>query len=1215
MRTVLKWVDKVSDRDKQDQCIYSLCFSPDGSQLIAAAGQMVLVYDTAHGSLLQPLKGHKDSVHSVDYSCDGKRFASGSADKNVIVWSNKFAGVLKYSHSDAVQCIKFNPFTTHLASCGTTEFILWSPELKAVQKYKSNSKILTCSWSPDGHLLALGLASGSVSIRNRNGEEKSRIELPQGPDTPVWALAFCPVKDESYDTLCVTDWGKTMSFHTVTGKAIGKERNLGFEPLCVRYMNGGEFILVSGCNNSCFLYSRDGIRLAQIGEPHQAWIWACASKSNPNLVALGCQDGKLAVYQVIFSPVHGIYKEKYAYREHLTDVIIHNLLTDQKLKIKCRDLVKKIAIYKHRLAVQLGDRVTVYELYLGDNGSMHYRLKERLPTKVECSMLVVCTNHIVLCHDSRLQSIAFTGQKEREWQLETTVRYIRIIGGPPNREGLLIGLSNGQVIKIYLDNAFPVELMRIDSPVKCLDMSPSRKKLAVVNDREQCLVYSLASNQLLFTEQNAKFVAWNTSCEDMICYSGTNTLNIKASNFSEHQIKFQGFVVGFCSSKIFYFHQNHMSTIDVPLSAPMYQYLDKKLFREAYEIACLGVTDSDWKSLAHSALDSLNFEIARKAFSRIKEFTYLELIFDIQERREQGDRERDLLLAEVLSYRGKFKEAGRLYARGGRPDKALAMFTDLRMFDQGQEYLAGGGESDRKTLLKKKADWARNINEPRAAAQMYLSAGDPLSAVELMAQYGWVDMMVETGRKISGGPEAEPVLRRIADALRDQGKLAIAAEMYRKLGAADQVLAVQVEAGNWTEALALAEDNPKYYETVFLPYARYLAENDNFVEAQKAYHKAGHPEEAFRVIRQLTENAITENRFNDASYYYWLLANQALQMANNNHPELVEKYHQYESYATIYYAYHSIERYSEDPFTAHQLEDLFNIGRYLMQATRNISLPGISQFTLLLQMAKLSQQLGAYKLARHVLSRIHTLRIPKELQEYVDTLTLMVKGKPYQNNEDFLVMCYRCSSYNPLETPNTVKANCCTNCAQPFVYSFITFEVLPLVEFQLEPGLSEHEACRLLEEQPLDDDHWTQNIEENVQSMRISYDDHSGTPIHQDPFSSRLISFDGGGVGMINADDSEPIIATRSMLRSMDFSNTLICKYPKPLPMRFFKNLLPDVHITTCPHCNKIFHQDDYESLLLEKSHCPFCRTPRDSTSVTDSQASDSPVHKVHLKP
>ena len=32
----------------------------------------------------------------------------------------------------------------------------------------------------------------------------------------------------------------------------------------------------------------------------------------------------------------------------MTDVIIQHMLTDQKVRIKCRDLVKKIAIFKHR---------------------------------------------------------------------------------------------------------------------------------------------------------------------------------------------------------------------------------------------------------------------------------------------------------------------------------------------------------------------------------------------------------------------------------------------------------------------------------------------------------------------------------------------------------------------------------------------------------------------------------------------------------------------------------------------------------------------------------------------------------------------------------------------------------------------------------------------------------------------------------------------------
>ncbi len=81
--------------------VYDLAFKPDGSQLIVAAGLRVLVrfryllqlrhifgkclhyyyikcivvflkvYDTADGSLVNPLKGHKDIVYCVAYAKDG----------------------------------------------------------------------------------------------------------------------------------------------------------------------------------------------------------------------------------------------------------------------------------------------------------------------------------------------------------------------------------------------------------------------------------------------------------------------------------------------------------------------------------------------------------------------------------------------------------------------------------------------------------------------------------------------------------------------------------------------------------------------------------------------------------------------------------------------------------------------------------------------------------------------------------------------------------------------------------------------------------------------------------------------------------------------------------------------------------------------------------------------------------------------------------------
>jgi len=59
---------------------------------------------------------------------------------------------------------------------------------------------------------------------------------------------------------------------------------------------------------------------------------------------------------------NGLYQERYAYRELMTDVIIQHLVTETRVKIRCRDYIKKIAIYKDRLAVQLPEKIIIYSV-------------------------------------------------------------------------------------------------------------------------------------------------------------------------------------------------------------------------------------------------------------------------------------------------------------------------------------------------------------------------------------------------------------------------------------------------------------------------------------------------------------------------------------------------------------------------------------------------------------------------------------------------------------------------------------------------------------------------------------------------------------------------------------------------------------------------------------------------------------------------------------
>lgn len=49
-----------------------------------------------------------------------------------------------------------------------------------------------------------------------------------------------------------------------------------------------------------------------------------------------------------------------------------------------------------------------------------------------------------------------------------------------------------------MDNPFAIVLLKQSTAVRCLDMSASRNKLAVVDENDTCLVYDINTKELLF---------------------------------------------------------------------------------------------------------------------------------------------------------------------------------------------------------------------------------------------------------------------------------------------------------------------------------------------------------------------------------------------------------------------------------------------------------------------------------------------------------------------------------------------------------------------------------------------------------------------------------------------------------------------------------------------------------------------------------------------
>jgi WD40 repeat protein len=112
-----------------------LVFSPDNRQLACADGELLRLWDLPSGKLLQEFRGHWGSVHTVSFSRNGRRLASGGADHTVKVWDTKSGHevlTLK-GHTDVVYSVAFSPDGSWLASAGAEAELSGDPPQVSVR--------------------------------------------------------------------------------------------------------------------------------------------------------------------------------------------------------------------------------------------------------------------------------------------------------------------------------------------------------------------------------------------------------------------------------------------------------------------------------------------------------------------------------------------------------------------------------------------------------------------------------------------------------------------------------------------------------------------------------------------------------------------------------------------------------------------------------------------------------------------------------------------------------------------------------------------------------------------------------------------------------------------------------------------------------------------------------------------------------------------------
>lgn len=149
-------------RGAHKDVIHSLAWSVDGRRIASggAGVNSVRIWDANEGKLLQLLDGHDGPVYGMEWSPDGKYLATASADTTIRLWNSQ---TLKHVRTISTQAevygLTWSRDGKRLASTGHIFMArLWDVETgAALPGVQGGINIGYCiAWSPDGRWLAAG---------------------------------------------------------------------------------------------------------------------------------------------------------------------------------------------------------------------------------------------------------------------------------------------------------------------------------------------------------------------------------------------------------------------------------------------------------------------------------------------------------------------------------------------------------------------------------------------------------------------------------------------------------------------------------------------------------------------------------------------------------------------------------------------------------------------------------------------------------------------------------------------------------------------------------------------------------------------------------------------------------------------------------------------------------------------------------------------------
>jgi WD40 repeat protein len=168
----------------------ALAFSPDGTRLAAACGDVVQVWRVGDGQPLCTCRGHRGAVRAVAFAPDGVRLAAAALDGTWRLWDGSGRELASGGgHGGAVWAVAFHPSDGRLATCGAEGGVkLWDGSGRLLRVLEAGRLMRALAFRPDGRLLAAAGGGGAHVWDADSGAEQYHLT----DEVAHPALAFSP---------------------------------------------------------------------------------------------------------------------------------------------------------------------------------------------------------------------------------------------------------------------------------------------------------------------------------------------------------------------------------------------------------------------------------------------------------------------------------------------------------------------------------------------------------------------------------------------------------------------------------------------------------------------------------------------------------------------------------------------------------------------------------------------------------------------------------------------------------------------------------------------------------------------------------------------------------------------------------------------------------------------------------------------------------------